>query len=142
LKLTEFLAMRDSFSHSDEVGSLARYRPPGRPTPVPPSDGVTAFIAGVPLLDTFTVKRQNILEPRRRGLTFCCTEDDVAVRIHAPPATTTVMPYWPCAQHTPVASSSRSCYTRVKLANQKMYDEPPLNRVRRANPVLGLNRRL
>ena len=40
--------------HSDKVESLAQYRPRGRPAPVQPSDGVTALIADVPLLDTFT----------------------------------------------------------------------------------------
>lgn len=79
-----FQYLRHLTMHSDEVESLARYRPRGRPAPVQPSDGVTAFIADVPLLNTFTVKRQDILEPGQRGLTsFCCTEDDVTVLVHA-----------------------------------------------------------
>jgi hypothetical protein len=53
--------------HCDEVENLARYRPRGRPAPVQPSDGVAAFIADMPLLDTFTVKRQDVLEPGQRG---------------------------------------------------------------------------
>lgn len=79
-----FQYLRHLTMHSDEVESLARYRPRGRPAPVQPSDGVTAFIADVPLLDTFTMKRQDILEPGLRGLTsFCCTEDDVTALVHA-----------------------------------------------------------
>jgi hypothetical protein len=66
--------------HCDEVESLARYRPRGKPTPVQSFDGVTTFIADVLLLNTFTVKRQDVLEPGQRGLTsFCCAEDDVTV---------------------------------------------------------------
>jgi hypothetical protein len=76
--------LRQLTMHCDEVESLARYRPRGRPALVQPSDGVAGFIADVPLLDMFTVKRQDVLEPGQRGLTsFCCTEDDVTVLIHA-----------------------------------------------------------
>jgi hypothetical protein len=79
-----FRHLRHLTMHSDEVESFARYCPRGRPAPVQPSDGVMAFIADVPLLDTFTVKRQDVLEPGQRGLTsFCCTEDDVTVLVHA-----------------------------------------------------------
>ena len=70
--------------HCDEVESLARYRLRGRLAPVQPSDGVTAFIADMPLLATFTVKRQDVLELGLRVLTsFYCTEDDVTVLIYA-----------------------------------------------------------